>query len=118
MTYTIGTVDDTFEQFRLQSAEMGKVRNDIFGLSKVIAEFQAVLKAVSQSMQELKGKQMSMNENITTVSGISEETSAATEEVAASVEDVEMNIYRFMDEIQLVSKKIKELEEETNRFIL
>lgn len=115
---TIGTVDDTFEQFRLQSIEMGKVRNDIFGLSKVIAEFQAVLKAVSQSMQELKGKQMSMNGNITTVSGITEETSAATEEVAASVEDVEMNIHRFMDEIQLVSEKIKELEEETNRFIL
>lgn len=115
---TIGTVDDTFEQFRLQSIEIDKVRNDLFGLSKVIDEFQVGLKAVSQAMQDLKGKQVSMNENITTVSGVSEETSAATQEVAASVEDVEMNIHRLMDEIQQVAEKIQELEEETNRFIL
>ena len=115
---TIGTVNETFEQFSLQSIEMDKVRKDIFGLSKVIEEFQTGLQAISKSMTDLKEKQLSMNENITTVSGISEETAAATEEVAASVAEVELNVNYLMDEILQVSEKIQQLEEETNRFSL
>lgn len=118
VTTTVKTVNETFEQFRYQSVEMDKVRNDIFGLSKVIQEFQDGLKSIAVAMGNLKSKQASMNNNITTVAGISEETAAATEEVAASVVDVEGNIHRLMEEIVQVSEKINQLEEETNRFTL
>lgn len=118
VNFAVRIVQETFEQFRLQSVEMEKVRADIFGLAKVIGEFQGGLVEVATSIRQLRQEQEIMRDEITNVSGISQETSAATEEVAASVEDVEANIHRFMNEIDIVSSKLKQLENETNKFIL
>lgn len=114
----VRTVQETFEQFRLQSVEMEKVRTDIFGLAQVIEEFQGGLQEVAQSIRHLREEQEAMADEVTNVSAISQETSAAMEEVTASVEDVEANIHSFMKEIDIVSAKLNQLENEANKFIL
>lgn len=114
----VNIVHETFEQFRLQSVEMDKVRTDIFGLASNIGEFQSGLEEITNSIRNLHKEQETMNDEIMNVSGISQETSAATEEVAASIEDVEANIRRFMQEIEEVSRKMEQLEGEANKFTL
>ena len=82
------------------------------------ATLKVSLANVLSNVEAMKNGQQKVNESVLTVTAISEQTAAATEEVSATIHEVSGNVDHFVAETEQVADSIQELRNKVDTFRL
>ncbi|WP_026677773.1 methyl-accepting chemotaxis protein [Fictibacillus gelatini] len=115
---TITKTEETVHQFNEQYREMEEVKQSVLHLTELVEESKKSIVTIFNLISMMKEQQMKINEEVMSVTAVSEETAATTEEVTATIQQVESNVHHFAENVERVSKAIHNLETKTNQFKL
>ncbi|MGC4377407.1 methyl-accepting chemotaxis protein [Fictibacillus sp. Mic-4] len=115
---TITKTEETVHQFNEQYREMEEVKQSVLHLTELVEESKKSIVTIFNLISMMKEQQMKINEEVMSVTAVSEETAATTEEVTATIQQVESNVHHFAENVDRVSKAIHNLETKTNQFKL
>ncbi|MGN7469586.1 methyl-accepting chemotaxis protein [Brevibacillus sp. SAFN-007a] len=108
----------TLNRYNAGTQRLDAVAKEITELSDITNTLKASLANVMSSVETMKHGQNKVNESILTVTAISQQTAAATEEVTATIHEVSGNVDQFVAEIQEVTENIQELRQKVDAFRL
>ena len=108
----------TLNRYNAGTQRLDSVAKGITELSTMTNTLKTSLANVIASVETMKHGQNKVNESVLTVTAISEQTAAATEELSATIHDVSGNVDQFVVEIQDVTESIQELRRKVDTFRL
>ncbi|MBL0385803.1 DUF4077 domain-containing protein [Tumebacillus sp. ITR2] len=90
---------------------LGVVLGNVNNLGEFITSIDTLMKQLLQRQTQFASQALQVVEEVTTASSVTEQTSAATQEVLASVEDEAMRLHESMKALDNVQKQVERLAE-------
>ncbi|WP_088071670.1 methyl-accepting chemotaxis protein [Gottfriedia luciferensis] len=110
--------DDTLSTFMKQVNELSVVKENVNDLSILLSKSKESFAAITVNFDEMNQQQVAIQEDIMSVTAVCEETAAATEEVTATIQQMDSNLNNFSNDLDEVTDSIKNLQNQTNQFEL
>jgi methyl-accepting chemotaxis protein len=115
---TIEKADQTLQTFMRQSDELGSVKGNIQDLSQLLTKTNDAAKNIHTTFVSMQQKQKDLQDDIMSVTAVCQETAAATEEVTATIQQVDTNVNTFASDIEEITRSMDDLQDQTDRFSL
>lgn len=108
--------DDTLSTFMKQVNELSVVKENVNDLSILLSKSKESFAAIAVNFDEMNQQQVAIQEDIMSVTAVCEETAAATEEVTATIQQMDSNLNNFSNDLDEVTESIKNLQNQTDQF--
>lgn len=110
--------DHTLYTFMKQVNELSSVKENVNDLSNLLSKSNGSFSQISSMYTEMNQQQTAIQDDIMSVTAVCEETAAATEEVTATIQQMNSNMSHFSDDLDEVAQSIQKLQNQTNQFEL
>lgn len=113
---TIGKTGETSRDFHSQKNDIEAVTTKMSELAELMKDASHELEVIQEKTTSIANEQRVLTDQMGAVNIVSEKTAAATEQVNATIQQVEINLSQFAKKITEANGTIKNLNEKTNLF--
>jgi methyl-accepting chemotaxis protein len=106
----------TKRQYEEEAHKIDEVSQGVSRLSVITGELNRSLQQIVETMADMARFQQTIQQDVLSVTAVSEQTAASAEEVTATIHDVREYIHAVAEEVQDVAGQIRELREKTDAF--
>ncbi|MGN9166151.1 methyl-accepting chemotaxis protein [Tissierellaceae bacterium HCP3S3_D8] len=112
----ISTIEKTEKIAISQSQSVSATSNKFTGIAKEIQTMQELIDTITSIGKEMEHNKNEIISNITSLSAISQETAASTEEVLASIEEQTSSIFKIADYVRELESLSDEMQNDIMKF--
>lgn len=116
MEQTKHEVGVTKRQYEEEAHKIDEVSQGVSRLSVITGELNRSLEQIVETMADMARFQQTIQQDVLSVTAISEQTAASAEEVTATIHDVREYIHAVAEEVRDVAGQIRELRGKTDAF--
>ncbi|MDA5107499.1 methyl-accepting chemotaxis protein [Brevibacillus thermoruber] len=106
----------TKRQYEEEAHKIDEVSQGVSRLSVITGELNRSLEQIVETMADMARFQQTIQQDVLSVTAISEQTAASAEEVTATIHDVREYIHAVAEEVRDVAGQIRELRGKTDAF--